>query len=165
VHLQVQQTSLGTEHGGSFRFGNKSQTVVVLVAQETSLNRSSSCRSLASIVPDSGHGKEVPDIALFSVKDLAQALLELVAHSLSQLEEVVGSNIDFGLSRRKRWEVDRVDVGVSGKHQLELEPLHLLNTWLGVASRCQRVGDVGTPSNNLLVLVVVEDCGNLRTNY
>jgi hypothetical protein len=39
-----------------------------------------------------------------------------------------------------------------------------LNAWLGVASRSQGVSDVRTPANNLLVLVVVEDCGNLLTN-
>jgi hypothetical protein len=155
VHLQVQQTGLGTEHGGSFRLGDESKTIVVLVAEETSLNGSSSCRSLASVVPDSRHGEKVPNVALFSVEHLAQALLQLVTHSLSQFEEVVGSNIDLGLSRRKRWEVNRVNVCVSGEHQLKLEPLHLLNTWLGIASRCQRIGNVRTPANNLLVLVVI----------
>jgi hypothetical protein len=36
-----------------------------------------------------------------------------------------------------------------------------LNTGLGVARGGKRIGDVGAPTDDLLVLVVVEDSGNL----
>jgi hypothetical protein len=36
-----------------------------------------------------------------------------------------------------------------------------LHSWLGVASWCQSVGDVWAPANHLLVLIVVEDSGDL----
>lgn len=118
VYLQIEQTGLGTEHSCGLWFGDQSKAVIVLVAQEASLDSSCSCRGLASIVPDSRHCKKVSDVALFSVEYFTQALLQLVAHCLAQLEQVIGGDIDFGLSWGKRREVDRVDVGVSGKHEL-----------------------------------------------
>lgn len=161
MYLQVQQTGFGAEHGGSFGFGNEGEAVVILVAEEAGLDSSGSCCSLASIVPDSRHSEEVSNVALLSVENLTQTLLQLVTHCLSQLEEVVGGNVDFRFSGRKRREVDRVDVGVSGKHQLQLEPFHLLNTGLRVACRRQCIGNVRAPTDDLLVLIVVENCWNL----
>ena len=161
MHLEVEETGLGAEHGCGLWFGDQGEAVIVLVTQETSLDGSCSCRGLASIVPDSGYGEEVSDVALFSVENLSQALLQLIAHCLSQLEEVVGGDVDFRLSGRKGRKVDRIDVGVSGKHELQFEPLDFLDTRLGVASGRQSVRNVRTPADDLLVLIVVEDRGNL----
>lgn len=163
VYLQIQQTSLRAEHGGGFGFSDEGETVIVLIAEEASLDRSGSRRSFTCIIPDGRDCEEVSNVALFSVEHFTQALLQLIAHSLSQLEEVVCCNVDFRLSWRKRGKVDRVDVGVSGKHQLQLEPFHLLNAWLGVAGGRERIRNVRTPANNLLVLIVVKNGGNLYT--
>lgn len=95
MHLEVEKTSLGAEHGCSLGLGNQGETVVILVTEEASLDGSCSCCGLASIVPDSRHGKKVSDVTLLSVEHLTQALLQLVTHCLSQLEEVVGGNVDF----------------------------------------------------------------------
>jgi len=95
VNFEVEETGLGAEHGGSFWFGDQGESVIVLVAQESCLYSSSPCRSFASIVPDGRYGQEIADIPLFSRKNFTQSLLEIVAHGLAQLEEVVGSDIDF----------------------------------------------------------------------
>lgn len=120
-------------------------------------------RGLASIVPDGGHSQVVSDVALLSVKDLAQRLLQLVAHRLPQVEEVVGSHVDLRLAGWQRGQVDGVDVCVPGEHELQLEPFDLLHARLGVACGCQCISDVGSPAHDLLVLVIVEHCGDLES--
>lgn len=155
MHFEVEKTSLGAEHGCGFGFSDECKAVVVFVAEETSLDGGSSCRGLASIIPNGGDGEEVPDVAFLSCKDLTQRLLQVIAHCLSQLEQVVGSDVDFRLSWWKWREVNRIDVCVSAQHQLQLEPFHLLYAWLGVACRGEGVGNVRAPSDDLLVLVVV----------
>lgn len=162
VDLQVQQPRLGAEHGRGFRLGDQREAVVILVAQEAGLDGRRSCRSFAGVVPDGGHGQKVPDVALFSVEDLTQALLQLVAHGLSQLEQIIGGNIDFGLSWGKWGQVDGINVGVATQHELQLEPFDLLHAGLGVACGGERFGDVRTPPDDLLVLVVVEDGRDLQ---
>jgi hypothetical protein len=155
VDFEVEQASLCAEHGSCFGLGDECQTVVVLVAEEASLDRSSSGRGFASIIPDSRHSQEVFDVALLTVEDLTQTLLQLIAHCLSELEEVVGSNVNLRLARWKRRKVDGIDVCVSAQHELQLKPFHLLHAWLGVAGRRQCFGNIGSPSYDLLVLVVV----------
>ena len=44
---------------------------------------------------------------------------------------------------------------------MELEPFHLLHARLGISGGSQSFGDIWAPSYNLLVLVVIKDCGNL----
>jgi hypothetical protein len=125
VNLQVQQPSLGTEHGCRLGFRDERQTVVILISQETGLDGRSTSSSLSCIVPNGRDGQEITDVALLSVEHLSQSLLQLSSHRLPQLEEVICRYIDLGLSRRKGRKVDRVNVCVSGKHKLELEPFHL----------------------------------------
>lgn len=161
VNLEVEQTRLGAEQGRCFGLGNESQAVVVFVTQETSLDGRGSGGSLACVVPDSRYSEVVSDVSLLSVEHLAKSLLQRRPHGLAELEEVVGSDIDLGLSRRQRRQVDGVNVRVAAKHQLQLEPLNLLDSWLGIASRCQSIGDVGAPADHLLILIVVEDSGDL----
>jgi hypothetical protein len=95
VDLEVEQTCLGAEHGSRFWFGDESQTVVVLIAEKSSLNSSRTSRRLSGIVPNSRHRQEVFDVALFTIEDLSQALLQLIAHGLSKLEEIIRSNINL----------------------------------------------------------------------
>lgn len=132
--LEVQETSLGAEESSGFGLRNKGQAVIVFVTEETGLDGSVTGSSLASIIPNSRHGEIVSDVTLFSVKDFTEGLLQGSTHGLTQLEEVVGSNVDFGLARRQRREVDGVNVCVTTEHELELEPFHLLHTGLGVTS-------------------------------
>lgn len=158
VDLEVQNTSLGAEESGSFGFGNQSQAVIILISEKSSLDSGSTGSSLASIVPNGGDGEVVSDVALFSVEHVTEGLLESESHGLAELEEVVGGDIDFGLARRQRWQVNGVDICVSAaEHELQLEPFHLLHAWLGVASWGKRIGNIGAPSDNFLVLIVVED--------
>lgn len=158
VDLEVKNTGLGAEESSSFGFGNQSQAVIVLISEESSLNGSSTGGSLASIVPNGGDGEVVSDVALFSVEHVTKGLLKSDSHSLAELEEVIGGDIDFGLARRQRRQVDGVDICVSAaEHELQLEPFHLLHAWLGVASWGKRIGDIGAPSDNFLVLIVVEN--------
>jgi hypothetical protein len=44
---------------------------------------------------------------------------------------------------------------------LQFEPLDFLDTRLGVASWGEGIGDIRPPANDFLILVVVEDGGNL----
>jgi hypothetical protein len=46
---------------------------------------------------------------------------------------------------------------------LQLEPFDLLDAWFRVASWRQGLGNVRSPANDLLVLVIVEHSGNLQT--
>lgn len=62
-------------HTCCFWFSDKSQTIVIFVSEEASLNGSSTGGSLGGIVPDGGHSQVVPDVALFTVEDLSQRLL------------------------------------------------------------------------------------------
>jgi hypothetical protein len=80
---------------------------------------------------------------------------------LPKLEKIVGGDIDFGLAWWERWEVDGIDVGVAAEHQLQFEPFYFLYAWLGIASGCESFGDIWAPTNDLLVLIVVEDCRDL----
>lgn len=161
VHLEVEKTSLGTEEGSGFGFGNEGQAIVVFVAQETSLDSSSSSGGFASIVPDGGDGEIVSDISLFSVKHFTKCFLERGSHSLAKLEEIIGGHIDFGFARGQGRQVDRVDVGISAKHQLELEPLYLLHARLGIASWSESICNIRAPAHHFLILVVVQDSRNL----
>ena len=83
MYLEVEKTGLGAEHGCSFGLRNKRQSIIILVAQEASLDSCSTGCSLSSIVPDSGHGQVVSDVAFFSVKHFTKRLLQLVPHRLS----------------------------------------------------------------------------------
>jgi hypothetical protein len=118
VDLEVEKPSLRAEHRGGFGFGDEGETVVVLVAEEASLDGGGARGGFGSVVPNGGHGEVVAYVALFAVKDLAERLLELVAHGGAKVEEVVGGDIDLGFTRWQRWEVDGVDVRVSGEHEL-----------------------------------------------
>ena len=80
---------------------------------------------------------------------------------MSEFKEVVSGDIDFGLAWWERRKVDRIDVGVAAEHELQFEPLDFLHTRLGIAGWRERFCDVGTPSDDLLVLVVVEYGRNL----
>jgi hypothetical protein len=157
VDFQVEQTSLGAEHGSCFGLSDEGQAVVVLITEETSLNGCRSGSSFASIVPNSRHGQEISNVPLFSVEHLSQSLLKLVSHRLSQLEQVVGCDVNLGFSWRKRGQVDGVYVGVAAQHQLQFEPFDFLDTWLRITSRRKSLGDIGTPTDNLLVLIIVEN--------
>lgn len=161
MDLEIQETSLGAKHGSGFRLSHECQPVVVLVPQETSLNGCCPGCSLACIVPNGGDSEVVSNVPLLAVEYLTESLLQLVAHCLAQVEEVVGCDIDLGLPRRKRRQVDRVDVGIAREHQLKLEPLHLLDTRLGIAGGGQSVGNVWPPPYDLLILIVVQDSGDL----
>jgi hypothetical protein len=97
------------------------------------LNGSGTCSGLSSIVPNSGHSEVVSDVAFFSVEHFTQCLLQLVAHRLPQVEEVVGGDIDLRFPGWQRWQVDGINICVSRQHQLQLEPFDLLHTGLGVA--------------------------------
>lgn len=154
--LEVEKSGLGAEHGSSLRFGDQSQTVVVLVAQEAGLEGGRTSGSFRRIVPDGGYCEEISDIPLFSGKHLTQRLLQLSAGGLSQLEEIVCRDVDLRLSWRKGREVDRVNISVPREHQLQLEPFHLLHTGLWVAGWSKRIGDVRTPTHHLLVLIVIQ---------
>lgn len=99
MDLDIQETGLGTEHGCGFRLGDQSQSVVILVAQEAGLNGGGTRCGLARIVPDGRHGQVVSDVTLLSVEHLTQRLLQLVAHGLSQVEKVIGGDIDLRLAR------------------------------------------------------------------
>jgi hypothetical protein len=86
VDLQVEQTSLSTEHSCCFGLGDQGQAVVVLITKEASLNGCRSGGSFACVVPDGRHGQKVSNIPLFSVEYFSQSLLKLVSHRLAQLE-------------------------------------------------------------------------------
>lgn len=159
--LQVQQPCLGAKQSGGFWLGDQGEAVIVLVAQEPGLDGGRARRRLPSIIPNGRHGQVVPDIALFPGEHLAQGLLQLGPHRLSQLEEVIGGDVNFGLARREGGKVDRIDIGVAGQHELKLEPLDFLDARLRVARWGERIGDIGAPSDDFLVLIVVQDSGNL----
>jgi len=161
VHFQVQKAGFRAEHGGRLRLGDQSEPIVILVTKKSCLDGGCPRCRLASIIPDGGHGQEVSNVPLFSVEYLAQRLLQLIAHCLAQFEKVVRCNIDLALSRWQWREIDWIYVGVAAQHQLQLEPLDFLHARLWVAGGCERFGDVGSPSHDLLMLVVVEDGRNL----
>lgn len=125
------------------------------------MDGSRTCRCLARIVPDGRDGKIVFDIAFFSRKYLAQYLLELSPRGLAQFEEVICSYVDFRLPRREWRQVDGVDVAVSREHKLQLEPLDFLHPKLGEARRCEGFADIRTPTDDFLILIVVQDSGDL----
>ena len=160
--LQVEQAGLGAEDGGGLGLRDQGQTVVVLVPQEPRLEGGRTRGGLAGVVPDGRHGEVVSDVALLSRKYLTQGLLQLGAHGLAQLEEVVGGDIDFGLAGRQGREVDGVDVRVPGQHELQLEPFDLLHPLLRIAGGGERIRDIRAPTHDLLVLVIVEDGGDLQ---
>lgn len=161
VDLEVEQASLGAKEGGGFGLGDEGQAVVVFVAEEAGLDGGGTGGGLAGIVPNGGDGQVVSNVALLTVKHLAKRLLKGGAHGLAQLKEVVGGDINLGLARGQRGEVDGVNVGVAAEHELELEPLDLLDAGLGVAGGSEGVGRVRAPADDLLVLVVVENGGDL----
>lgn len=100
TNLEVEKPGFRTEHGSGFGFGDQGKSVVILIAKESSLNSSRTSSSFTGIVPDSGHGQVVSDVALFTIEYLAERLLQLVAHCLSEVEKVIGGDIDLRLSRR-----------------------------------------------------------------
>lgn len=155
--LEVQQTGLCTEKCRCLGFGNQGQAVVILVSQEAGLEGGGSCCCFPSIVPNGRYGDVVPNVSLFTSEHFTQGLLELGPHGLSQLEEVVGGDIDLRLARRQRRQVDGVNVRVPGEHQLKLEPLDFLYPLLRVSGGGQSISDIRAPTHHLLVLIVVQN--------
>jgi hypothetical protein len=74
AHPQIEQPRLRAEHGGGLGFRDERQSIVIFVAQESSLDSGGARGGLAGIVPNGRHGQEVLDVGLLAGKDLSECL-------------------------------------------------------------------------------------------